>query len=714
MIHTIKRVWRKHFKIYTIKYMPQHLSYIPCSFSLVALRILSACDNRLKKVLSQEWYFFNNWYELTDENTLKKKEDAKFVRTMFGKNISVQAIVGKNGSGKSSVMELIYRMVNNLSHCMTEDLNFAAADRLLFVRGIHAELHFESEDRLGCLKCEDLRMQFKWGNVSFSLNAHSPNKIYRRMGNEHLAFITRKFCYNLVSNYALLSLDPHDYDSEPIYGTDWKSRNWLNSIYNKNDGYTAAIGIEPYKAKGVVDLHKQKELCTARLYGIIIDTYKKGTDFFDGYSYDSINLEYDPNHLSQKFGTKDDWLHYSRHPNREFPNLYRKDETLAAHIFKCFNLKYLNLHDHYVCMAASYIVVKSLQIAKIYPKYDKFKIFGDIGLYAKPWDKFLEEHKSANEQHPIDKMLDEFVTNLLKDQSHITLKLRQTLNFLRAVERKYGTEGKKWQCPEFKTYDEYVVCLFSKELQEAFETSLDSIMDYFPPPFFRPWIFLKKNNERNIPFERLSTGERQLIQTSVSILYHIHNIVSIPDIEGLAKYNNVNLFIDEIETCFHPEYQKRFLSMLLNMIKSQGLNNKVGINIIIATHSPFILSDIPQSNILFLEKGTVADIKSLKNPFCGNVNDILHQGFFLHDGFMGDFAKKLINDLISYLSPQVNVPENMDFIFDKESSKALIDLVGEPILRESLLQLYNKRFLSDKEVLIRWHEDEIKKLREID
>lgn len=690
--------------------MPQPQSYTPSPFSIVALRILPDCCDKLKKVLSQEWYFFNSWYDLTDESCLKKNEGVKFVRTMFGKNISVQAIVGKNGSGKSSVMELIYRMVNNLSHCMTEGLDFPAADMLWFVRGIYAELFFESEGQLGCLKCEDLRIQFKWANESFSLNAHSPNRTYHRTGNIHLAFITRHFCYSLVSNYALLSLDPHDYDSETLYGTERESGNWLNSIYNKNDGYTAAIGIEPYRAKGIVDLYRQKELCTARLYGILIETHKKGTDFFDGYSYDTISLEYDPYYLSQKYGSKDELLHYSRHPNREFPNFYRKGETLAAHIFRCFNQKYLNLHDQYVCMAASYIVVKTLQIAKIYPKYEKYKIFGDIGLYAKPWDKFVEENESANKQCPLDKVLDEFITSLLKDYSHITLKLRQALNFLRAIERKYETEGTKWECPEFKSYHEYVICLYPKELQQTFENSLDSIMDYFPPPFFRPEIFLKKNNERGIPFVRLSTGERQLIQTSVSILYHVHNIVSIPDIDGLAKYKNVTLFMDEIETCFHPEYQKRFLSLLLNMIKSQGLNDKVGINIVVATHSPFILSDIPQSNILFLEAGRVVDTKSLKNPFCGNVNDILHQSFFLHDGFMGDFAKNLINGLIIYLSQQANKLDYADIDFDKESSIALIDMIGEPILRESLLQLYNKRFQSDKEALIKWHEDEIRKL----
>ena len=77
---------------------------------------------------------------------------------------------------------------------------------------------------------------------------------------------------------------------------------------------------------------------------------------------------------------------------------------------------------------------------------------------------------------------------------------------------------------------------------------------------------------------------------------------------------------------------------------------------------------------------------------------------------MGDFAKNLINGLITYLSQQANKLDYADIDFDKESSKALIDMIGEPILRKSLLQLYTKRFQSDKEALIKWHEDEIRKL----
>ena len=51
-----------------------------------------------------------------------------------------------------------------------------------------------------------------------------------------------------MSNYAMMSLNQVDYWKDIAYPLDRKAKNgnWLDSIYNKNDGYTAAIGVEPY------------------------------------------------------------------------------------------------------------------------------------------------------------------------------------------------------------------------------------------------------------------------------------------------------------------------------------------------------------------------------------------------------------------------------------------------------------------------------------
>lgn len=89
------------------------------NFSLIALRVLPGCKEHLKKILQEEWYLLNNWYERRGDQLLKRL-DATLERNLYGENVSVSAIVGKNGSGKSSLMELIFRIVNNLNFCMMQ------------------------------------------------------------------------------------------------------------------------------------------------------------------------------------------------------------------------------------------------------------------------------------------------------------------------------------------------------------------------------------------------------------------------------------------------------------------------------------------------------------------------------------------------------------------------------------------------------------------
>jgi hypothetical protein len=101
------------------------------------------------------------------------------------------------------------------------------------------------------------------------------------------------------------------------------------------------------------------------------------------------------------------------------------------------------------------------------------------------------------------------------------------------------------------------------------------------------------------------------------------------------------------------------------------------------THSPFILSDIPKSNVLFLENGKPVDPMQ-ENTFGANIHSLLKNGFFLSGMPMGDFAKQKINALFAKLN---------DGHFSVEEYKAMeneILMVGEPYLRGKLLELYGQ------------------------
>lgn len=81
-------------------------------FSICAIRIWDDCAQ--KKCLQEGLYFFNDL--LKDVNgDIKLNNDSLVPKDFYGHNISIQAIVGQNGSGKSSILELIYRIINNFS-----------------------------------------------------------------------------------------------------------------------------------------------------------------------------------------------------------------------------------------------------------------------------------------------------------------------------------------------------------------------------------------------------------------------------------------------------------------------------------------------------------------------------------------------------------------------------------------------------------------------
>lgn len=121
------------------------------------------------------------------------------------------------------------------------------------------------------------------------------------------------------------------------------------------------------------------------------------------------------------------------------------------------------------------------------------------------------------------------------------------------------------------------------------------------------------------------------------------------------------------------------------------------INILFATHSPFILSDIPKSKILFLDNGKIANDKITEETFASNIHTLLRQAFFLERGTMGEFAKKKVLDLADQISMLNHRPQELDEQLSSEDSelddslqKAIkqlstdIALVGEPILRREL------------------------------
>ena len=96
------------------------------------------------------------------------------------------------------------------------------------------------------------------------------------------------------------------------------------------------------------------------------------------------------------------------------------------------------------------------------------------------------------------------------------------------------------------------------------------------------------------------------------------------------------------------------------------------------------------------------------NPFAANVNDILKQSFFLNNGFIGKFAQRKIKRLVSFLS----LADERRDSFNMKLAPALIEKVGDPLLRETLWRMLNE-FYKNHPTVKRHDEEDMPKAERI-
>lgn len=365
----------------------------------------------------------------------------------------------------------------------------------------------------------------------------------------------------------------------------------------------------------------------------------------------------------------------------------------------------------YYCLVKSY---KSIN----YPKYVVYNR-GDtiVGFASK---------LSLSKQNTINPHT-EFLTKVVdEDNSHISLKLRQSKKILElCFSASYSKLIKL-----YKKYVEKTDFVNIEELNEAInevtksESKVDRL-DYLPPRIFQTDIFLRSvySGSADINISKLSSGEYQKNSIISSIVYHLKNIDSVqPEAKSKMKalsginitptynYKNINVFLDEIELYFHPEYQRLFLNDLLTLLGSIKFKSIRNINFLFITHSPFILSDIPQQNILFLnDNAKPENLEKSYNTFGANIHDLLAHNFFLKDGVVGEFALQKINKIIEQLNQ-----ENLKDSSENEKNELLknINLVGEIFLKNKLLDMYYLAF--DRQKRIEELEAELLKLKQDD
>ena len=193
---------------------------------------------------------------------------------------------------------------------------------------------------------------------------------------------------------------------------------------------------------------------------------------------------------------------------------------------------------------------------------------------------------------------------------------------------------------------------------------------------FNNYYLLEEN-----PNYHMSTGEGNIIE----IFSQLYTYLSMHE----ESSEDIILLVDELESGMHLEWSRRLIQILIDnlseILEDEGKGRKI--QLIFTTHSPYMLSDIKPGNVIMLEKNQetgYSEGKVLQNTFAKNIQEIMKEN--LIDNIYGDFALAKINSMIERLNGEEEQEGNEEELLKE------IHLISEPILRNKLLEMYDKKY----------------------
>lgn len=792
-------------------------------FKLIAIRPLEGCERHVLKCLScGSWYYLCHdtifedvtreegiiSFRLSASNTYSQPLSDDFYNLKTeNPRISISAIVGMNGDGKSSLIELLLRLIHN--HIVKyENERFNSYP----ISGVYADCLYEIEGQYYLLRGNTVSGRFD-SDIYWLKQSQVDTSILRaeKQDSSDIMKWGKIFYYTYVSNFSHYAYNVNDFRSEWNSSVNSKSNDehcWLFKVFHKNDGYRTPLNINPYRSEGNIDINRENDLTEQRLLSLFINqpptrdsreslSYINGKIAESVVLYDAGSSKLQQNTIIQFFTNvrninsehsviellKDDSisnedkekdvlsaidrlrfiynqfikenrseLDIIRGWSNKHPSMFANDSDIAQlfdqlirlqnektkseiqcvkdlipeelRVFNVLQLQRIQLiHNvirywtcgHIGCISENvknYFRTECCKVGFISQEYDSmtwiercahYVIYKTISImetyenFGFPLDIYT--HRSLQYESQLKKENDEVFQSLLKIQgdisngvkkSHVTLKLRQALNYL---ERNVGkeNENEEYHMLSDEQYTESV--LDSVKIDDVVEKLVVRFTDMrqegdemlnlenLPPRIFNSEIVLRVEGTENkfVPMSSLSSGEKQLLASLSSIIYHLRNIDN--KVQTSPQYENINIILEEIELYFHADYQRRIIKLLVSMIERSRLQHIKRVNLVFVTHSPFVLSDIVKRNVLFLREGKPHE-EMQDNTFGANIHSMLKNGFFLPNLPIGDFAHDKINDLFKILNEGRVDEKNADEVYQE------IRLVGEPYIRAELLKLY--------------------------
>lgn len=607
---------------------------------------------------------FSSEFFVDYKNTLERIEinrNKEFISIYPEHILNINAIVGKNSSGKTNFLDLIglKKRDRNKNHNEFEVRFKKKNENKLFYTNADIESEIKNSiyffiyylgkgtnnEDLFIVEGNDIECIYKIFKKNKELDSFYWKEKY------WYAFIcsfeNNKFVYKYKLNDHLdfykdtkASKEYHSYKSEQDKYAIINFRENFNQLhYDKNQSMKD-------EDDSYIHIPRRNAFFEAKLLSYKIDTlydvmqnsdrsmFKENKYTIDIYFEENKNNIFNDNEKLQLVNYKG-----KTKKERKIVNLF--ESYLIYFYFSFYNDNYYKISDKEICNR----IIQNLAIKKI----------NNLGEYIKYNKKVVEIIASTYLKDREDK----------EDQLYIINNYESLITILLRCKEDEINDNKI----TFSITKDCTITVFRELVQIIYDSKYIEPFSPFGNFFYKYKIF------------HLSDGENAYLGLYASINEQIKVWAS-------TKEKFILLF-DEPETRMHPELARNFLNDLIAFLESIKKREQK-FQIIVSTHSPFILSDIPDSNVIHLEKDKKGmcniSIKKI-DTFGQNIHMLLKQDFFMKST-IGEYAKTQINAVVDFLNSEGNSYGSMT----RQKAKYIIESTGEPILKQKLQDLYNENF----------------------
>ena len=544
-------------------------------------------------------FYLSNDYKFTFDDTKFKCELSKNYN-LFDGNLKITAIVGENGSGKSSLLNHIYKFSqmnyydgeesNENTHSGVDFLIYKNKDGELNIKGdIYGLYDYSFNYNNEALNCSLIDFD---NSIKNNYPYDEKNNIYKLIKvlsrkNNILKYFNEKFIFKKIQ--LKLNRDKIEYFDENRYPNSKLFSNLKNRII-----YLIKKNVESIKYESTFDRLNTKLMFSTKNIELEIKI-----SYLIKYLYDLQERFISQENINEDFLNKQEG-HFN---NLIFENMFD--------LIKDFDNKINSSNIFYSNLEKEIIAIEKL-----------------ISIFKQ---QFIDYPKNFTMK------------------SHLFIDKNNIIDY-------------ETSCILHIEEDSKII----KEIFDIFEESLKF------SPFYELFSFELYSYNNNVIFSELSSGEQNLINKYILILHEIF-------------FNNSDIILlDEPDILLHPNWAKKFIKKIIDIITNDSILKEKKLHIIMSTHSPFLLSDIPKENVIFLKDGkqVYPDI----NTFGANIHTLLSHGFFMEDGLMGEFAKSKINEVIEILKDKRKKSKK-----NLEYCENIISLIGEPILKSTLENMLEEK-----------------------